>query len=268
MLHHHFDLDKDTYEFSFSADIVEVIIGDLFFRDDEQLEDTDDDSEQNPADVARKQLIKKKNEKKNAMELFCKEEEVSVYTTTIKDVVHFDLAMDFVGIGLSFRTHRGQSFFDLRIRACYRSELVNLHLAAIPMFDRHSVVNIFNLIVKFMDALYNKWRAKLIGVSTDGENTMMGRHAGVVTRLVDCANHDVMRIWCAPHQIDIMVKATAEGINNGDWVKQAYSFFVYLRVQDNLIIAMNVKCPKKTNRWAHLGCLLNFYKSYRRLLLA
>ncbi len=36
---------------------------------------------------------------------------------------------------------------------------------------------------------------------------------------------------------------------------------------NNLIIAMNVKCPKKTNRWAHLGRLLNFYKSYRSLLL-
>ncbi|CAK9258550.1 unnamed protein product [Sphagnum jensenii] len=97
---------------------------------------------------------------------------------------------------------------------------------------------------------------------------MTGRHAGVVTRLVNCADHDVLRIWCAPHQIDIVVKATAEGINNGDWVKQAYSFSVYLRAQDNLIIAMNVKCPKKTNRWAHLGRLLNFYKSYRRPLLA
>jgi hypothetical protein len=30
---------------------------------------------------------------------------------------------------------------------------------------------------------------------------------------------------------------------------------------------MNVKCPKKTNRWAHLGRLLNFYKSYRQSLL-
>ena len=30
---------------------------------------------------------------------------------------------------------------------------------------------------------------------------------------------------------------------------------------------MNVKCPKKTNRWAHLGRLLNFFKSYRRPLL-
>jgi hypothetical protein len=26
---------------------------------------------------------------------------------------------------------------------------------------------------------------------------------------------------------------------------------------------MNIKCPKKTNRWAHVGRLLNFYTSYR-----
>jgi hypothetical protein len=116
------------------------------------------------------------------------------------------------------------------------------------MFERHSTVNIFNLITKFMDALYIKWRAKLIGVSTDGENTMTGHHASIVTHLVDYANNDVLRIWCASHQIDIMVKVTTEGIDNGVWVKQAYTFSVYLRAQDNLIIAMDVKCPKKTDR--------------------
>ncbi len=101
---HHFDHDKDMYEFFLSTEIVEVIIGDLFFRDDEQLEDIDDDDEQNPADVARKKLVKKHNDKKNAMKLFCKKDDALVYTAvTIKDCLRFDLAMDYVGIGLSFR---------------------------------------------------------------------------------------------------------------------------------------------------------------------
>jgi hypothetical protein len=126
-------------------------------------------------------------------------------------------------------THRNQSFFDLRVRVYYRGELVNLHLITMPMFERHSVVNIFNLIAKFTDTLYINWRAKLIGVSTNGENTTTGRHVGVVTHLVDCANNDVLRIWCAPHQIDIVVKATTEGIDNDVWVKQAYTFSIYLR---------------------------------------
>jgi hypothetical protein len=77
---------------------------------------------------------------------------------------------------------------------CYRNELVNLHLIAMPMFEHHSTVNIFNLIAKFMDTLYIKWRAKLIGVWTDGENTMTSRHVGVVTRLVNCIDNDVLHI--------------------------------------------------------------------------
>ncbi len=253
-LDHHFDHDKDMYEFFLSIEIVEVIIGDLFFHDDEQLKDIDDDDEQNPADAARKKLVKKQNEKKNAMKLLCKKDNALVYTVTIKDCLRFDLAMDYVGIGLSFRqttatiqkakdhtktakliglndyivgqytrvlvaialqqialilndesvwamslagdgsTHCGHSFFDLHLRVCYRDDLVNLHLVASPMFERHSAMNIFNLIAKFMDALYSKWRSKLIGVSTDGENTMTSRHVGIVTCLLACADNNVLRI--------------------------------------------------------------------------
>jgi hypothetical protein len=89
-------------------------------------------------------------------------------------------------------THRGQSFFDLRLHVCYRDDLVNLHLVALPMFEWHLAMNIFNLITKFMDVLYSKWRSKLIGMSTDNENTMTGCHVGVVNRFVACANNNVL----------------------------------------------------------------------------
>jgi hypothetical protein len=291
-LYHHFDHDKDTYQFFLSTEIVEVIIGDLFFRDDEQLEDIDDDDEQNSTDATRKKLVKKQYEKKNVMNLFYKKDDAPVYTVTIKYCLRFNLAMDYVGIGLSFwqttvaiqkakdrmktakltglndcivgqytrilvdvalhqialilddesvwamllagdgSTHRDQSFFDLRLRVCYRGNLVNLHLVALPMFERHSDVNIFNLIAKFMDVLYSKWRSKLTGVSTDGENTMIGRHVGVVIRLIACVDNNVLRIWCTPHQIDIVVKAVVEAIDNGVWIKQVYTFSVFLCAQE------------------------------------
>jgi hypothetical protein len=110
--------------------------------------------------------------------------------------------------------HCDQSFFNLHVHVCYHGELVNLHLVTMPMFERHSTINIFNLIAKFMDVLYMKWRAKLVGMSTDGKNTMTGRHVGIVTRLVDCVDNDVLGIWCASHQIDIVVKAATKGIDN------------------------------------------------------
>jgi hypothetical protein len=37
------------------------------------------------------------------MKLFCKEDDAPIYTVTIKRILCFDLAMDYVGIGLSFR---------------------------------------------------------------------------------------------------------------------------------------------------------------------
>jgi hypothetical protein len=36
------------------------------------------------------------------MKLFCKEDDAPIYTVTVKDILHFDLAMDYVGISLSF----------------------------------------------------------------------------------------------------------------------------------------------------------------------
>ncbi|CAM6017990.1 unnamed protein product [Sphagnum balticum] len=116
------------------------------------------------------------------------------------------------------------------------------------------------MISKFVDALYSKWHAKLIDMSTNDENTMTGWHTGVMTRIVACAKHKVLRIWCVPHQIDIVVKASIKSISGGSWVKFTYMFSVYLRTQDIFIINMKVKCPKKTNHWVHLGCLLAFYK--------
>ncbi len=90
----------------------------------------------------------------------------------------------------------------MRIRICVNGILSNLHLVAIPMFERHTAENIFNLIVRFLDALNDTttiWHAKLMSVSTDGENRMTGCHRGVVTRLEQTAEFPMLRIWCVPH---------------------------------------------------------------------
>jgi len=273
-LHRHMDLASDTLIFRIKSSIVDSIIGDLFFRDHEAIYDFDSDSSDDDdvagADARKAARISK--QKVNALKLFERMEEEPHYSVTIKNVMRFNLAIDHVSIGMSFRqaagaiqhakdrtktsklsgindlivgqyvrvlvatnlqviadmldddtvwamslagdgsAHRGQSFFDLRMRICFRGRLLNLHLVAIPMFDRHTALNMFNMLVKFLDALYSNWRYKLIGMSSDGENTMTGRHAGLVTRMVGCAENPVLRIWCPPHQIDLVVRSSTEGI--------------------------------------------------------
>ncbi|RHY20746.1 hypothetical protein DYB36_011168 [Aphanomyces astaci] len=256
----------------------------MFFRNDAIINQHNSDSMDENAATNKAAKIAK--QKLNTMKLFVRSDDDPYrYTITIKNVMRFELAMDFVGIGRSFRevasaiqhakirthtakltgandlisvwamslagdssTHRGQSFFDLRVRVCFGHKLYNLHLVAIPMFDRHTAEIIFNMLIKFLDALYPPWRTKLIGMSSDGESTMTGRHRGLVTRIVATAENPVLRVWCAPHQIDMIVKQVADQ-------------------QANLITRMNVKCPQQTNRWSHLGRLLTFLKSHRRQLM-
>ncbi len=126
-------------------------------------------------------------------------------------------------------THRSQHFFDLRLRMCYCGVLLNLHLVAIPQFDRHTALNTFNMLVKFLDALYGLWCRKLINVGTDSESTMVGRLNGLVTRMAREAEHHVLRIWCPLHQMDVVVKDGAEMLYDGEWSKQAWSMSIYLR---------------------------------------
>jgi hypothetical protein len=75
-----------------------------------------------------------------------------------------------------------------------------------------------NLIAHFLDALSGVttiWRAKLMFVSTDGKNRMTGCHHGVVTRLEQVVEFLVLRIWCVPHQIDIVIKNAATLLQDG-----------------------------------------------------
>jgi hypothetical protein len=89
-------------------------------------------------------------------------------------------------------THCGQSFFDLRLCVCYCGDFTNLHLVVVPMFECHTVENMFKMVVKFLDTLYGRWRDKLIGVSTNGKNTMIGHHFEFVTCMVRSASNMVL----------------------------------------------------------------------------
>ncbi len=97
----------DKLVFDISARIVDTIIGDLFFRDDEVLanaDSDDDDSDDDLASVIAKKVARKAKEKTNALKLFVKNEnDPDWYQVVIPNPMRFKLAMDHVSIGMSFR---------------------------------------------------------------------------------------------------------------------------------------------------------------------
>jgi hypothetical protein len=127
-------------------------------------------------------------------------------------------------------THFESSFFDIRICLGVDGVLHNLHLVIVPFFGQHTTaVNILELVVKILDVLFPSWRDKLISVSSDGENTMTGCKGGFVTLLEKEATNKILRVWCAPHQMDIMVKKVTKTMMNGLFIKLHMYTFVLSR---------------------------------------
>jgi hypothetical protein len=82
------------------------------------------------------------------------------------------------------------------------------------------MVNIVTLISKLLDTLFVPWKDKLFSVSSDGENTMIGRHFGVQTLLAHQATNSILRIVCVPHQCDLVIKKVTKEMDDENFTKR------------------------------------------------
>ncbi len=48
---------------------------------------------------------------------------------------------------------------------------------------------------------------------------MVGRLNGLVTRMAREVEHHILRIWCPPRQMDVVVKDGAEMLYDDEWSK-------------------------------------------------
>ncbi|KAI9910763.1 hypothetical protein PsorP6_010467 [Peronosclerospora sorghi] len=154
----------------------------------------------------------------------------------------------------------------MRIRVCVNGNLHNVHLVVVSFFDQHTAEKTVNLITTLLETVCAPWQDKFIAITTDGENTNNGWRNGVVARLNRMATHQLMRVWCAPHQGDIVIRAATNKMDNGAFYKTAHAFSVHLRQQQNIILEMKAQCPRDTNRWMYFERILSFMLKHRRLL--
>jgi hypothetical protein len=64
-------------------------------------------------------------------------------------------------------TCHSRSYLDIRLRVFHAGKLRNLHLLALPMFERHTGDYIFDLFTSLFDVLDPEWKGKIVG-SNDG----------------------------------------------------------------------------------------------------
>jgi hypothetical protein len=79
-------------------------------------------------------------------------------------------------------THQGMSYLDVQTRFHINGSLFNIHLMAIPLFEQDTAENMFVVLKKLLDAVFNPtWKLKCISVSSDGARNMIGSRNGLVT---------------------------------------------------------------------------------------
>jgi hypothetical protein len=165
-------------------------------------------------------------------------------------------------------THYESSYFDIRIRVGVNGVFHNLHFVIVPFYGHHITVSILVLIVKILDVLFLMWHNKLISVNNDDENTVIGRHGGLTTLLEKEVTNNILRVWCALHQMDIVIKKVTKAMMDGLFYKIAQAYSVHLCTQLNLITEMDgMKCPKDTMQWVAFGKMLKWFFHHCHWLL-
>lgn len=108
----------------------------------------------------------------------CSEGKVSSYIRMVC-AINLQLMKDLLdrvwtfSIALDMSTHMATSYLDIRLRF-FTTSIVNVHFLAIPMFTRHTALEIFNHASKALDVVRPDWKSIMISTSTDGERKMTG----------------------------------------------------------------------------------------------
>lgn len=179
--------------------------------------------------------------------LGCLENLLAVRDILVDQVSTFSMALDLA-------THNASHYLDFRVRFLLHDRIWNYHVAAMPMHERHTAENVFNRFVAMFDVLCPDWRRKLLSVSTDGESKMTGRIKGVATRIErECGEHFI-RIWCAAHQLDLVVKECYNSIDSETFYSNLSVLLAYLRRQQNWVQSVGSRPPRVIEtRWLSMG---------------
>lgn len=168
-------------------------------------------------------------------------------------------------IAFDAATNREDSYLDIRLRVCERDGLANVHLLTITLHESHTGLLMFDMISQLLEAVLGScWRNKLLSVATDGARNMTGRVQGAVTRFQQVCLPGFIRIWCANHQLDLVIQAVVRNVMQDSFRSQLLSVISYLRRQTTLRSKMGSTCPALCQtRWLSLGSSTKWLTRHR-----
>ena len=156
------------------------------------------------------------------------------------------------------------SYIDIRVRLCVLGKLRNYHLIAVPFSGSHTGAAMFEVLECVLNALCVSWKSKLIACSTGGAVNMTGRVSGLVTRLGAVALPGFVRIWCAVHQVDLVMQRLYRNVDEGGFYHSLTGLICHLRRQKSLIDRLKSTCPALSGtRWISMSRVSSYLLIHR-----
>lgn len=150
-----------------------------------------------------------------------------------------------------------------------KNDTYSFHVLSLPLFDRHTVQIMFEVLFKFLDALYFEWRKFLVIVSSNGDRSMTGGIQGDLTRLSVEALLELYRIWSGLHQLDLLMQRVHWESLDEDLYSTLTGLIEHLRCQQNLVAQMRSTCPKVGDpRWVSMDTAASWMKKHIIVLTA
>jgi hypothetical protein len=119
----------------------------------------------------------------------------------------------------------------------------------------------FILTAEVMDGLGSQWRAKLIGITSDGAANMAGRFSGWQKLLQNACQSPFDRVHCGPHCINLINGRAIAALRDtsSGWFEKLHVAVKLLRKQANLIETMGSQSPYHVEvRWSSLSLVLQW----------
>ncbi|EGZ25986.1 hypothetical protein PHYSODRAFT_326934 [Phytophthora sojae] len=173
-------------------------------------------------------------------------------------------------------THNKEGYLDVRVSFGLVGKIHNIHLLAIPFGDSaHTGENYAELVIDLLEDIgETNLLPQLIGISTDGAATMLGRHQGFSTRLRAAAeyfgNSAIKINWCGSHQLNLAVDAFLKVLDRTMNFRSRLGMEIsFTRRYESVRFAVGLRPKYATTRWESIHDTCHFLaKHYEQLVAA
>lgn len=141
-------------------------------------------------------------------------------------------------------------FFDIRCRVYVDQAVEDFHLLAMPITDRHTGDVVFIMLSKLLDTVASDWRKKIVGVTTDGDETSTEVIRSLASHLEMRGLPGFARIWYGARRLDHAVEEAIKVVCTDSYICTLTHMVSYLRHQNKLVAELESKCPRIVNtKW-------------------